>query len=260
VLVVLAVIFFLLGISVGSFLNVVADRTALGRSIVSPPSHCFQCGRKLESRDMVPVISYIMLRGSCRHCGSPIPVRSLLVELFTGLVFVQALFSAGVGWTLVESLVFISVFVVLIITDLESGTLPHRIVYPAIGIALIAAAANSYLRLAPDILSSLLGMGLGFGFMILLWGMPRLFKKRYLGFGDVGLGGLVGASLGFPLVSIALYLAVLIGGLTVLMLLVLKLRGSSHSIAFGLFLALGAIGTVLWGKELLIIAAFLFRV
>ena len=86
-IILLAVIFFLLGISVGSFLNVVADRVPAGKSLIYPPSHCFSCGRKLEARDLVPVVSYLVLRGRCRYCKARIPVRSMLVELAVGLLF-----------------------------------------------------------------------------------------------------------------------------------------------------------------------------
>jgi leader peptidase (prepilin peptidase) / N-methyltransferase len=255
--VVLAIIFFLLGISIGSFLNVVADRVPLGKSLISPPSYCFQCGHRLLSRDLIPVISYIWLRGKCRFCGTSIPARSMLIELFAGLLFVLALMKFGLGWTLAEALIGISIFIVILIVDMEQGLLPHLIVYPAIAIVMIIAGINSFIGLQPDFLSALLGFSLGAGLFLLLWGTPKLFHKTIVGFGDVGVAGLIGASVGFPLVMIALYLAIFTGGITVIVLLALKRRKLSDPIYFGLYLALGAIGTILVGKEIMEVMASL---
>lgn len=254
--VIVAVIFFLLGISVGSFLNVVADRVPLGKSIISPPSHCFNCGHRLESQDMVPVISYLWLRGRCRYCGTAIPARSVLVEVITGLIFVLAVINIGMNWKLAGALICIAILIILSIIDIELGILPHKIVYPGIGIVLIIAVINTLTGIQPDIVSAFIGFGLAAGLFFVLWGIPRLFKKRIMGFGDVGMAGLIGISVGFPLVAIAMYLAILIGGLTVITLIVIKQKKSSDPVSFGLYLALGAIGTILWSKELSIITAF----
>lgn len=257
--IILVFIFFLLGISIGSFLNVVADRVPLGKSIVSPPSHCFNCGHRLESRDLIPLISYLWLRGKCRYCRTPIPVRSMLVELITGLLFVLALIKIGLGWSLVGSLIYISIFIVLIIVDMEIGKPPHLIVYPAIGLAIIFAGINSFMGFQPDIRSAMLGLCLGAGLFLILWGVPRLFKKSIAGFENVGLACLLGASVGFPLVVIAYCLAIIIGGLTVGLLLIVRRRKLSDGISFGLYLSLGAIGTIFVGKEILDLAVLLFR-
>ena len=88
--IILVILLFLIGISVGSFLNVVADRIPLKQSIVSPPSHCFGCGHVLQWRDMVPVASYIILRGKCRYCGAGYSPRSMIIEALTGLLFALA--------------------------------------------------------------------------------------------------------------------------------------------------------------------------
>jgi leader peptidase (prepilin peptidase)/N-methyltransferase len=134
---------------------------------------------------------------------------------------------------------------------MEQGLLPHVIVYPAIVIVIIMAGINSVMGTQPDFLSALLGFSLGAGLFLLLWGTPKLFHKSIIGFGDVGVAGLIGASVGFPLVMIALYLAIFTGGITVIVLLALKMRRISDPIYFGLYLALGAIGTILAGKDIM---------
>jgi len=100
------ILFFLIGIAVGSFLNVVADRLPAGQSIVTPPSYCTGCRRRIAFSDLVPVISYILLKGRCRYCGAVIPVRSLIVELATGILFVFLYWYYGTGWELAILIVY----------------------------------------------------------------------------------------------------------------------------------------------------------
>lgn len=255
--IILAVVFFLMGISIGSFLNVVADRVPLRMSLISPPSHCFKCGRNLERRDMIPVISYIILGGKCRYCGTVIPARSMIVELCTGVLYVLAWLKFGLDWALLWSFICLAMFIVLLITDLEGVVLPHVVVYPGIGIALVLAGLNTFTGNQPDIISSLVGLAVGYGFFLLIWGVAEVFQKRIIGFGDVGMAGLMGASVGFPLIAISLYLAVLAGGVSIALLILFKMRKASDPISFGLFLSLGTIATILYGAELMSIAQFL---
>jgi len=255
--IVLAFIFLLIGVSFGSFLNVVADRVPQRKSIVSPPSHCFECGHPLTARDLIPVVSYLVLRGRCRYCGVGIPVRSMLVELMTGLLFVLAWFLLGPQWQLPVVLLYICILIVLSITDLERGFLPGIIIYPAIGIALIIMLVKTLTGLPPDIVNSAIGFASGFGFFFLIWFAARLFKKEVIGFGDVVMGGLIGIMVGFPLVMAAIYLVVLTGGLTAVVLVILKLRKLTEPVSFGLFLALGAVVTLLWGREISVLISLL---
>jgi prepilin signal peptidase PulO-like enzyme (type II secretory pathway) len=179
------------------------------------------------------------------------------MEFLSGLLFVLALIKFGMGWPLAAALIEISIFIVIIIVDMEQGLLPHVIVYPAIAIVLVIAGANSFLGAQPDFLSALMGLSLGAGIFLLLWGAPKLFQRTIIGFGDVGAAGLIGASVGYPLVIIALYLAIFTGGITVIVLLALKMRKLSDPIHFGLYLALGAIGTIFVGEEILTVTSLL---
>lgn len=178
-IIVLAFIFFLIGISFGSFFNVVADRVPQRKSIVSPPSHCFQCGHPIESKDLIPVFSYLALRGHCRYCGAGIPLRSMLVELTTGLLFVLAWVVLGPQWQLPVVLLYMSILIILSITDLESAFLPGIILYPAVAVALIITLIKTVTGLSPDIVSAAIGFGVGFGLFFLIWCIARLFKRSY---------------------------------------------------------------------------------
>jgi prepilin signal peptidase PulO-like enzyme (type II secretory pathway) len=181
----------------------------------------------------------------------------MLIELLSGALFVLALMKFGLGWPMAGALISISIFIIIIIVDMEQGLLPHLIVYPAIVIVMIIAGINCFVGLQPDLLSALMGFSLGAGLFLVLWGMPKLFHKTIVGFGDVGAAGLIGASVGFPLVIVALYLAIFTGGITIVILLALRMRKLSDPIHLGLYLALGAIGTIFVGKEIMMVTSSL---
>jgi len=248
--IIIAATFFLLGISVGSFLNVVADRVPAGKSILHPPSHCFSCGHVLEPRDLFPIVSYLLLRGKCRYCGKTIPMRSVLVELASGLLFVMALTIFGLSWQTLSAIIFGSLFIVLFITDLERGLLPHVIVYPGTATALVFAALRPLTGTTPGLLSSLAGLGVSFGLFLLIWAVPRMFKKDIIGFGDVGIAGLIGASVGYPTALVALSVGILAGGLAAAMLALFKVKKLSEPLQFGMFLAFGGMMALFCGQDI----------
>jgi leader peptidase (prepilin peptidase)/N-methyltransferase len=254
------VLFFLAGIAVGSFLNVVADRLPAGQSIISPPSHCPNCQRRIVFKDLVPVFSYILLKGRCRYCGSAIPVRSLIVELGTGFLFAFLYWHYGLSWELAIVIVYSCLFIVLIVTDLEHGVLPNKIVYPGMIIALVFAGlgtipgfepsfiANSILRFSELwIVNAAIGGGVGF---VILFIIAIIFRGG-MGWGDVKLAGLMGLAAGFPLILVAIFLAVVTGGLVAIILLLLKVKRRKDAIPFGPFLAVAAMATLFWGNDLL---------
>ena len=247
---IVGVIFFLFGVSVGSFLNVVADRVPAGKSIISPASHCFNCGHALEPRDLFPIVSYLLLRGKCRYCGHTIGPRSMLVELATGLLFALACITFGVSWQLPAALIYCSFFVVLFITGLEQGILPNLIVYPGIAVALALALSNPLTGIMPNFIDSAAGMGVSLGLFLLLWAVPRLFKKSVLRFGDVGMAGLIGASVGFPQALVALGIAVPAGALTAALLVVFKARKLNEPLQFGPFMAFAGLITLFYGNDI----------
>ena len=248
--IIIAAIFFLLGISVGSFLNVVAARVPAGKSIIHPPSHCFSCGHVLEPRDLFPIVSYLVLKGRCRYCGQPIPARSMLVELASGLLFVLALTAFGLTWQTLVTIVYGSFFITLFVTDLEQGLLPHVIVYPGIAIALVFAALRPLTGTAPGIVSAMAGLGISFGAFFLIWALPKMFRKDIMGFGDVGMAGLIGASVGYPTALVALYMAILAGGLAAAMLVLFKVKKLNEPMQFGMFLAFGGMMALFCGQDI----------
>ncbi len=241
---------FLLGISIGSFLNVVADRIPAGKSILRPPSHCFSCGHVLTARDLIPISSYLVLKGKCRYCGQAIPVRFMLVELASGLLFLLVLVVFGLSWQGMMSAILGSFLIILFITDLEQDVLPHIIVYPGIAVALSFAALKPITGTTPGIVSALAGFAIGFGVFSLIWAVPKLFKKKLMGFGNAGMAGLIGASVGYPVILVAVYITILAGGLTAALLVMFKMKKLKQPMRFGVFLAMGGIISLFCGQDI----------
>ncbi len=258
--IILAVLFALLGLAVGSFLNVLIDRLPAGKSLVYPPSHCDACQRRLFLKDLIPVFSYLWLRGRCRYCRTKIPRRVLWVEVGLGLLLAGLYLYYGLSVELAAGIFYISLFIVLGVIDLEHKLILNKIVYPAVVTALIL---DIFLRQPgildvflpqPVILAALIGGANGLvsgavGFTLLL--IPALIFRGGMGWGDVKMAALIGLVTGFPLVLVALFLSIVLGGLIAAVLLLLKVRKRKEAIPFGPFLSLATITTLLWGSDIL---------
>ncbi len=226
----------------GSFLNVCIDRLPRGQSIIKPPSHCPACNQKLGIRDLVPLFSYLWLRGRCRYCRAPIPLRLPIVEGLTGLLFAFLYWKFGLGLELGISLVYACLLTVIFVIDLENQLVLDKVIYPGMALAL----AFSFFWPGLGVLSSLAGGALGLAAMAL----PFIIYRRGMGMGDVKLGALIGLMSGYPLVVVALLLSVITGGLVAASLLAFKIKKRSDPIPFAPFLATSAMVTLLWGQAI----------
>ncbi|MCH8205629.1 MAG: prepilin peptidase [Chloroflexi bacterium] len=251
----LGVLAFAIGASIGSFLNVVADRLPSGRSLISPRSYCEACNRPLTSLDLVPVLSFLGLRGRCRHCSAAIPARVVAVEAATGVLFVVAYVRYGLGFDFVVVCAALSLLLVVGLIDLERGLILNRIVYPSIVALLVVAPFWSELGLprtffgSEGLSSSLLNSVLaGLGAFLFFMGITLAYPKG-MGGGDVKLAGLLGLLLGYPGVLIALWIAVIAGGSVAVALLLTKKKGRKDAIPFGPFLSFGALVVLLGGTD-----------
>ncbi len=245
-----AIIFGLIGTAIGSFLNVCIDRLPERQSLLHPPSHCPACQRRIAIKDLIPVFSYLWLRGRCRYCRAPIPKRVPWVEMGTGLLFAFLWWQYGLAPELGIMIFYLCLLIIIFVIDLERGVILNRVVYPAAAIALIIAAFTSITGVFtsnPGIVRVLIGGGVGLMIMLLL----SLIYRGGIGMGDVKMAGLVGLLMGFPLVLVSLFLAVVSGGLVAMVLLLLKIKQRKQTIPFGPFLSLGAMVTLLWGASIL---------
>lgn len=240
-----------LGLLVGSFLNVVVSRVPQGESIVRPPSACPACGHRIRARDNVPVVGWLALRGRCRDCGVPISARYPLVEVGTGLVFVLVVWRfLEQPWALPAFLYLGALAVSLTIIDLDVHRLPDAIVlpsYPVLAVLLLAAGAGSGDWV--PLLRALIG-GAG------LWGLYFLLavvRPGAMGFGDVKLAGLLGASLawlGWGPFAVGAFAAFFCGGIFAVGLLVARRAGRASRVPFGPWMFLGSALGVAFGARL----------
>jgi leader peptidase (prepilin peptidase)/N-methyltransferase len=243
----LAVVFALLGMVIGSFLNVVIDRLPAGESIVFPPSHCPGCKRHLSAFELIPVFSYIALRGRCRTCGVRIPLRVLLVEIGTGAAFGLLYWNFGHTAELALAAFYFCLFEVLAMIDLEYHILPNVLVYPGMVFALAASLLLPGSGFVPDVLDAVIGGLCGLGIFLVI----AIASRGGMGWGDVKMAALIGLAAGYPLVFVAILLAVVSGGLIAGLLIIFKIRSRKETIPFGPFLSLAAVATLVWGQALL---------
>ncbi len=228
----------LFGLVVGSFVNVVIYRVPIKQSVVRPASHCPACSEIIGPGDNVPLISYVLLRGRCRSCGTRIPVRYPVVEASTGLLFGVAAYEFGLGLQLVAAFIFITGLVSLAGTDLEYRILPNVIVGPAalIGLTLSILSDPGRWWVYPGSVLLVAGGMLGIA----------LLYPGGMGMGDVKMGGMLGAFLG-PYAALAVFSGALFGTLTYVALVVAGKMRRQSALPFGVFLALGGIFTLFLG-------------
>jgi leader peptidase (prepilin peptidase) / N-methyltransferase len=229
------------GLALGSFLNVVAARVPLRRSIVSPGSACMSCGGHIAWYDNVPVVSWLLLRGRCRSCGAGIPWVYPAVELTTALLVAGCILAFGVTLDALVAAFFCAVLVVVSATDLAHRIIPNRIVVPAAAVVLVA---QTLLHPSPEWALGALGAA---GFLL----VAAIAYPGGMGMGDVKLALLMGAMLGRN-VAVALMLGMVLALVPSVALLVR--HGSAArkmGIPFGPFLALGSVLALFWGGRVL---------
>lgn len=243
-------IFALLGLAIGSFLNVCIDRLPQNKSIVLPPSHCEACQHKLAAKDNIPVFSYLRLRGRCRYCQASIPRRIFWVELATGLIFALLYWHYGLSAELGVMAFYACLFIIIFVIDLEQGLILNKVVYPGMVVALLLSlypwpwlTDSIVMRVA----YAALGGGIGFALFLVI----AIVSRGGMGWGDVKLAALIGLATGFPLVLLAIIMGAIIGGIVAVVLMIAKKRKRRETIPFGPFLALAAMVTLLWGSNIL---------
>jgi leader peptidase (prepilin peptidase)/N-methyltransferase len=239
----MAVVVVLLGLAIGSFLNACIDRLPDGRSLLRPRSHCPTCRTPLAARDLVPVLSYLLLRGRCRYCSAPIPLRILVIEAGCGLLFLLLWVRYGVSPHFVFVALVGCVFIVALVIDLEHRLIPNQLVYAAIGAALLAIP----FAVGPGPSQALWGGVVGLALLSLI----VLVYPGGMGLGDVKLATLIGLVVGFPLVLLALFSSFVLGGAVAAAALLARRMGMKDALPFAPFLALGGMVALLYGEEIL---------
>jgi leader peptidase (prepilin peptidase)/N-methyltransferase len=252
----------ILGIVIGSFLNVVVYRVPAGRSIVSPPSACGSCGHAVRRRDNIPVVSWLVLRGRCRDCAAPISARYPLVEAGTGvaffvvgIAFLPPVMEASSGSQLAAALLALAavlylaaVSVALALIDLDTNRLPDVIVLPSYVVGGVLLTASSLLVGEPD---ALLRAAIA---LVSLFGLYLVMALAYpggMGYGDVKLAGVLGMHLGWlgwGSFAVGAFAPFVVGGLFAIGLIVARRAGRKSRIPFGPWMLIGAWIGIFWGE------------
>ena len=240
----------LLGLLIGSFLNVVVHRVPAGLSVVSPPSACPSCSTPIRPRDNVPVLGWLLLRGRCRDCATPISARYPLVELGAAVLFAVMALRFGPDPVLPAYLYLAAVGLALALIDLDCRRLPDALTLPSypVGAALLGAAA-----LAGSSSGSLLRALLGGALMFAVYFLLCLAYPAGMGFGDVKLSGVLGLYLGWlgwGVLAVGLFLGFLLGGVLGIALIATGRGGRKSTLPFGPFMLGGALVAVLVGQQL----------
>jgi leader peptidase (prepilin peptidase)/N-methyltransferase len=232
------------GAIMGSFVGVVADRVPSGRSIMGPRSMCDSCETQIASYDNVPVLSWLWLRGRCRHCGASIPMRYPLIELAVGLAFAAtAIVLRDDPSKLLLGLPFVAMLAAITLTDLERRIIPNAILLVGAGAAIVIAAGTD-----PSSLPERAFAALGAGGLLLAIGLAY---PKGMGMGDVKLAAVMGLYLGVDVVP-AVMAAVVAGGVVGIGFMLAKGSGARKvAIPFGPFLALGGVVGLLAGQQLI---------
>lgn len=240
----------LAGLAVGSFANVVASRIPEGRSLLRPPSTCPACGERIRPYDNVPLLSWVLLRGRCRHCHAAISLRYPLVELATGLVWLGIVWRYGTSWTALIEMLASAGLICLAAVDAERLILPKRIVYADLAlVATVGVLATAYGgdlgRLERACTAALAAWVVAF--------LVNTVAPRTIGFGDVRLMLLVGFAtgwLGVGEVIVAVFAALASGSFVAVILLASGRADRRSVVPFGVFLAIGSTVSMLAGSAI----------
>ena len=258
------IFFFLLGSAIGSFLNVCIYRIPREKSIVKPPSACPGCEKPIRFYDNIPILSFILLKGKCRDCGTKISIRYPLVELLTGIFFFILYRQFGFTFEIIVFMIFLSLLIVISFIDLDFQIIPDILSIGGVVIGFILAVVRPFFRyLDPrfGILDSLYGIALGGGLLFAIAWLYQFFTKREgMGGGDIKLLGMIGAFCGWKGVVFSLVSGSVLGTLVGIPIILAKGQGTKYAIPFGPFLSLAAIIYVFKGDTLIhLLFKVLFR-
>ncbi|MGB9876857.1 MAG: prepilin peptidase [bacterium] len=251
---------FIFGAVVGSFLNMLIWRLPRGESIVFPPSHCPKCNAQLRPLDLIPILSYLMLKGRCRYCGEKIEPRYLIVELASSILSLLLAYKFLIydyqPYLLLLYLPFTYALIAIFVIDLQHYIIPDELSFFTIGWGILVNGIMILRReeklmwgfLPPAIFSAL-----AMGTLVILIDLVgrKLFKKESMGGGDVMLAGGMGACLGWKGALVAFFLAVLVGALWGVGLILGRRREWGTYIPFGPFLVIGSIGGIFFASRLI---------
>jgi len=239
------VLIFILGIVIGSFLNVCIYRIPMEKSIAFPPSHCTNCKHSLKPLDLIPILSYICLGGKCKYCNEKISVRYPIIEVINGILYLLVYLKFGLTLVALKYCILVSILIVIGMIDYDTQFVftSTTIFGGIIAVIFIIIQAVLYNTGTIDLV---LGGVIGFAIIGLI-----VFLTKGMGEGDIEIAAVCGLFLGVKGILLGLFLAVILGGIVGIIILLLKLKKAKEKIAFGPCIAIGSLISMLWGVEIL---------
>ncbi|MCT4595685.1 MAG: prepilin peptidase [Anaeromicrobium sp.] len=247
---------FVLGLLIGSFLNVCIYRIPRDESIVVPGSHCIVCMNKLRAIDLIPVLSYLFLGRKCRFCKTKIGLRYTIVELLTGLVFLLLFNKYGYGIDFTIYIILMSILIVIGFIDYDHMIIPDQLVFVATMIGVLVVLYNKkfpmYIYGTDSWYSPFLGVIIGSGSLLIisLVGMAIYRGQEVMGMGDVKIFIPIGLFLGAKMTAVTLFLSILVGAIISILLIVWGYKSIKSHIPFGPFIVIGTFVSLVWGWDL----------
>lgn len=249
---------FIIGLVMGSFVNVLIYRIPLGKSILMPPSSCTDCGKRLTALDIVPIFSFIFLKGKCRHCGAPISLRYPLVELATAAVHIFLFNKFGFSVSFAAYAFLTIILIAVLFIDVGHRIIPDELVIAGIIGGILFFVYNIFSPL-PEIFGDskwwtpAAGFFSGSGLLLLVAILGSLLYRTddAMGMGDVKLMAPIGLFLGWKLCFTALFISILLAGVSSMVLILLRKKSRKDTIPFGPFIVTGTFITIMWGWNIL---------
>ncbi|MPW25123.1 prepilin peptidase [Alkalibaculum sp. M08DMB] len=235
---------FVLGIVVGSFLNVVIYRVPMKESIVLPPSHCQTCNSRLKPQDLIPIVSWIILKGRCRYCGTSVSYRYAFVEFIVGVLFVFTYIQVGIGSELIRFLLITSLLIPIIFIDIDHFIIPDQLNIFGLILFIILNLVFSFIPWLDAVLGATVGM-------VPLLVLVLLTRGNGMGLGDVKLMAMLGLFLGWELALLSLFLSFILGGFLGVVLLITKVKGRKEPMPFGPWIAIATLISMHWGDSII---------
>lgn len=235
----------LIGLCIGSFLNVCIFRMPLEESIAFPSSHCFKCNYELRWYDLIPVISYILIRGKCRECKDKISMQYPLVEIGNSLLYLAVFYKFGYSIDTIKFMILVSLMIVIGMIDLKTKYVYTSSIYFGIAIGIIFCII-SWITTKTFPVDNVIGAVVGF---VPIWLI--IIVTHGMGAGDADIALVCGIFLGGKLTALMLFIAVILGGILAGFILILKLKDKKAEIAFGPYLAMGSLISLFFGNQLI---------
>ncbi|WP_058485234.1 prepilin peptidase [Defluviitalea phaphyphila] len=239
---------FFLGLIIGSFLNVCIFRIPLKQSIAFPPSHCFHCNHKLKPLDLIPIFSFLFLKGKCRYCGKKISIQYPLVEFINGIIYLLLFYKFSISHYFIFYAIFSSLLLVIAVIDYKEKIIPNSLIIFGLVLGTLYNFVEFFIKKSTSpILNGTLGLVCGVVIILII----ILISRGGMGAGDMKLMGVIGLFLEMKGIFLTLFLGCVIGGVIGIILLITKKKDRKSTIPFGPFLTLGSFTYIYWGEQII---------